>query len=82
MVTINSNHYMKGAKYGHLSTLISDDHYRTILNDNTWTYDTLVDGGLYDAAAVNATNTAQRIQMETKNIHKDENFQVFCGEKE
>jgi hypothetical protein len=78
LVSIKSNHYEQGAKFGHLAVLLGETRMRTILGNPAFTYDTPTYQGAYNPAALAAT-AAARAQMEAVHKSENNNHEVYVG---
>ena len=67
LVSVKSNHYVQGAKYGHLAFILGKTQMRNILNDPNFLYDTPFDQGAYDPEVIaNAATSLNQSQMEAQ----------------
>ena len=79
--TIKSYHYKGGRTNGHLAVIISQDEYRTIIEDEDWAYEEPVELEAYDETAITAT-VAQRAVLEAKHRRKMDSLVTHDGVKQ
>jgi hypothetical protein len=68
--TIKSDHYKNGLKYGHLTIVIPEVGYKTIIGNNAWTYDMPPNIGAYCRILCTNTINGKHKQQEAEHAVK------------
>jgi hypothetical protein len=68
--TIKLDHYKDNLKYGHLAIVIPEAEYKTIIEDNAWTYNVPPNVGAYCQIARTNTVNGKRKQQEAEHAVK------------
>ena len=60
---IKMHHYKDGQKYGHLASIIPQEKYRIIINDNAWIHTVPTDPSAYSSDALSVGNAAAQLEQ-------------------
>jgi hypothetical protein len=77
--SVKTSLIQEGPKYGHLATMISEQEYCDLINDQTWIKAEPTDPGMYDASITIATTELRKAQKLSAFKIKKKDYEIYLG---